>query len=331
MADKPLVSILIPVYGVEKYIERCARSVFEQTYENLDIVFVDDCTPDNSITILKRVIIEYPQRSNQIRIIPHKQNCGIAATRNTLVAAAKGEFIVHVDSDDWMELDAVELLIRRQQETNADIVTAKAYWYQKDKIVDYADGGMSDNKEEVIKGLLELRFSHTLWRRLIRASLYREHSITYCEGVNIDEDLQVVIPLFYFSNSVSYVDAYTYHYWNVDDTSLTLSYLNDYNLQDMSEKSVKMIIDFLKNKNHEYYTYACNSLMWKKQVFLFRAAEKSDKKRYNEIADGIYSLREYWGAIRWDFAPIRWIERSYYRYKVFEPIIKLYRLLRKNI
>ena len=104
-------SILVPVYGVEKYIERCARSIFEQTYHNLDIVFVDDCTPDKSIDLLQRVLEDYPKRKAQTRIIRHAHNRGLSAARNTAVAAAIGTFLTHVDSDDWIELNAVEVLV----------------------------------------------------------------------------------------------------------------------------------------------------------------------------------------------------------------------------
>lgn len=121
------VSILIPVYGVEKYIERCARSIFDQTYQNLDIVFVDDCTPDKRIEILRRVLDDYPERKAQTRIIRHEHNRGLAAARNTAVAAATGTFLTHVDSDDWLELDAVEELVKKQVETGAEIVTGEVY------------------------------------------------------------------------------------------------------------------------------------------------------------------------------------------------------------
>lgn len=79
MENEPYqVSVLVPVYGVEKYIERCARSIFEQTYHNLDIIFVDDCTPDHSIDVLKRVLKDYPERKEQTRIIKHDHNRGLA-------------------------------------------------------------------------------------------------------------------------------------------------------------------------------------------------------------------------------------------------------------
>ena len=88
--NNPLISILVPIYGVEKYIERCARSLFEQTYPNLEFVFVDDASPDKSIEILHQVIKDYPKWDGHISIIHHDKNCGIAATRNSLVNNSKG-------------------------------------------------------------------------------------------------------------------------------------------------------------------------------------------------------------------------------------------------
>ena len=94
------VSILVPVYGVEKYIERCARSLFEQTYEDLEYIFVDDCSPDNSIEILKNTLENYPKRKEQVKIIHHDKNQGLSGARNTALSHATGDYVIFVDSDD---------------------------------------------------------------------------------------------------------------------------------------------------------------------------------------------------------------------------------------
>ena len=126
----PLVSILIPVYQVEDYIERCARSAFEQTYQNLEFVFVDDGSTDSSIYVLKSVINDYPDLKDHIRIIRHPENRGLAAARNTAIKSCHGDFVMHVDSDDWLEPDAAELLVRRQQETEADIIYTRGNYLE---------------------------------------------------------------------------------------------------------------------------------------------------------------------------------------------------------
>ena len=118
----PMVSILVPVYGVEQYIERCARSLFEQTYPDIEYIFVDDCSPDKSIEVLKKTIDDYPQRKPNVRIVRHECNRGLAAARNTAVENCRTEFLMHVDSDDWIEMDCVERCVIKQQEENSDIV-----------------------------------------------------------------------------------------------------------------------------------------------------------------------------------------------------------------
>ena len=111
MEDKK-VSILVPVYGVEKYIKRCARSLFEQTYDNIEYIFVDDCTQDRSIDILEEVLKEYPNRKNQVKILHHAKNRGLSASRNTALDASTGDYLMHVDADDYLHVDAIALLIK---------------------------------------------------------------------------------------------------------------------------------------------------------------------------------------------------------------------------
>lgn len=122
MNQTPKVSILIPIYGVEKFIERCAISLFEQTYQNIEYIFVNDCTKDDSINVLERVINRYPNRKPFVRIINHAQNKGLAGARNTAVANATGEFIMHVDSDDYVDKEIVRKAIDKQLQFDADIV-----------------------------------------------------------------------------------------------------------------------------------------------------------------------------------------------------------------
>ena len=120
------VSILVPVFGVERFIERCARSLFEQTYPDLEYIFVDDGSIDRSIEILQSVVEEYPTRNAAVHLIKHDHNRGLGAARNTALDNATGEFVYHVDSDDYIDRDTIRLLVAKQKETNADIITGNA-------------------------------------------------------------------------------------------------------------------------------------------------------------------------------------------------------------
>ena len=93
------ISIIVPIYNVEQYIERCARSLFEQTYDDIEYVFVDDCSPDNSLNILYEVLNDYPHRISNVKIIRHIENKGLTAARNSGLEVATGDYIAHCDSD----------------------------------------------------------------------------------------------------------------------------------------------------------------------------------------------------------------------------------------
>ncbi len=120
---EPIVTILVPVYGVEKYIEQCVRSLMEQSYEGCRYIFVDDCSPDRSVEILRRVVADYPYREEHVRILSHSENRGLGAARNTLFdSVEEGEYVINVDSDDWVSHTFVEGLVTRAIVTQADAV-----------------------------------------------------------------------------------------------------------------------------------------------------------------------------------------------------------------
>lgn len=177
MKDLPLVSVLLPVYQVEEYIERCARSVFEQTYQNLEFVFVDDGSTDSSIDLLKSVINDYHDLKDNIHIIRHLENKGLAAARNTAIKSCHGDFVIHVDSDDWIEPIAVQSLVQKQQETKADIVYTRGNFLETNESVKIDCRGWSTDKETLLTNFLQDKATICLWSKLIKRSLYTKHAI----------------------------------------------------------------------------------------------------------------------------------------------------------
>ncbi|MBO4605191.1 MAG: glycosyltransferase family 2 protein [Bacteroidales bacterium] len=117
------VSIIVPVYKVGKYIEQCARSVLSQSWPSTEFIFVDDCSPDDSIERLEALIDkEFSSLKESVKIIRKPVNEGLPQARKTGLAAATGDYILHVDADDWVETDAVERLVGKAEETGADVV-----------------------------------------------------------------------------------------------------------------------------------------------------------------------------------------------------------------
>lgn len=227
-----LVSICVPVYGVEKYIERCAVSLFEQTYQNIEYIFVNDCTSDKSIGVLKSVIERYPNRKSHVHIITHEKNRGLGAARNTAVDAVRGEFLMHVDSDDWIDKDCVRLCVEKQIETGADIVSTEILRVRKDKTIVHHIPDYSEIKDFVL-ALINHSIPNNIWGRLIRLSLYRANNIKVEAGVNFSEDLNVMPRLAYFAKKIAIVPQTLYYYECRNQNSYTSSFSEENYLQTM--------------------------------------------------------------------------------------------------
>ena len=205
------VSVLVPVYGVEKFIEKCARSLFEQTYKNIEYVFVNDCTKDDSIKKLQQVLQDYPDRQGQVVIVNHQINKGVAGARNTAIQKATGDYIFWVDSDDFLELDAIELLVNKSVETSADIVIGGAKNVYIDKVVEN-ENHIPENKTVYIQSLLSQKIAPNIWGKLYTRKLWYETGIFFEEGANYGEDFAVIPRLIYYADKVVKLDKKLYNY-----------------------------------------------------------------------------------------------------------------------
>lgn len=208
----PKVSIIIPVYNVEKYIERCVRTLFAQTLDELEYIFVDDCSPDKSIEVMQRVLEDYPARKSQVKLIRHESNQGVSQSRQDGVDAATGEYIIHCDPDDWVELDMYEQLYNKAKETNADIV-----------ICDFIEESLTAQRRPNVqiipsqKEILKLRIAigdfHTgLWNKLVSHSYIKISKIRFHAEISLWEDMAYMVPLLFLSTNIAKVNLALYHY-----------------------------------------------------------------------------------------------------------------------
>lgn len=267
------VSVLIPVYGVEKYVGHCSKTLFGQTYDDIEYVFVDDCTPDNSIAIIQQVLSEYPHREQQVHIIRHDHNRGLGAARKTALEAATGDFVLNVDSDDHLPLDAVEKLVACQQQTGADIVSGNySSHYEDDTIVFHREQHL--NKDVSLKLML---IQHTLlphiWARLIRKTVYTEHGIDSVEGINMAEDMALTPRLIHAAQRVAYVDDSIYFYRDDSSASTFANHL-----------STKHVVSYLKANETLWQYFRLND---KNGDFLFALETGMLNAYYQALAVGI--------------------------------------------
>lgn len=211
MNDNVMVSVIVPVYGTEQYIERCARSLFEQTCDNIEYIFVDDCTPDKSIDKLREVLRHYPHREENVKIKKNIANFGQAEVRNVGVSHCQGQFLMHVDSDDWLDTDVIERCVDKQKTTGADIVAFDRKLYKTGQIVEVPSPETSSSAEFTIQMLRRER-DISIWGMLIRTSLYKDYGITCKKGINMSEDYQTSPRLAYYAKKVAFVHGTFYNY-----------------------------------------------------------------------------------------------------------------------
>ena len=243
MAVRSKVSVIIPVFKVRDFIERCAVSLFEQTLEEVEYIFVDDASPDRSIEILRRALTDYPNRQQQVRILTHEVNKGLPAARNTGLAVATGEYIFHCDSDDFVEREMLAEMYEAAKKANADIVWSD-YYDSYEHNERYLKQPVYHTAHDALCGMLCGRMKYNVWNKLVRKSLYHDYHITFPAGHSMGEDM-TMIKLFSRASKVLYHPHAYYHYvkWNVG--SMTAKYTQKH--LDALEHNVHDIIIYLKN------------------------------------------------------------------------------------
>lgn len=243
------ISILTPIYGVEKYIEQCARSLFEQSYASIEYIFVDDCTPDKSIGILQSLLKEYPERAQQVRIIHHDRNRGVGAARQTALMAATGDYLLFADSDDMLPEDAVEKLTTKAEITHADLVDG-GYREWCDEKAGRLQKPFDVSDEKLLKLLVcQNIITNRLWGRIYKRSLIMEHRIFFEEGINYAEDLFWNAQFMFYGKKVNIDDAV--YYYRTDNENSYNHNISEKNLLSYF-KSTRRLIDFFEQNDTEH-------------------------------------------------------------------------------
>lgn len=246
----PKISIGVPVYKAEKFIERCVISLFEQTYPNIEYVFVDDCTPDRSIEILESIILRYPLREPIVKLIRNTSNLGSATSRNIILDNCTGDFLLWVDSDDYLEFDTIDRLVSIQKHYNCDILGFGVMKHsEKQGAFPYLPY-LFFTPKDMFQAIIERKTHQALWCRLIRRLLFMENNIRFEDGQNVGEDFKVIILLSYYAKKVSSVKEIFYHYNCCNPTSL----MNTFSVEKamMTWHNIDIVKNFFRGKGSFY-------------------------------------------------------------------------------
>lgn len=205
------ISVIVPIYGVEKYIARCAESLFTQTMtDNVEFLFINDSTKDNSIKVLQSIIAKYPHLKSQISIINHSENKGLPTARNTGLSKAKGRYVVHIDGDDFAEPQMLEYLYKAVTDNDADFAWCDYYITFKDKkrIISQP---LFATPMDAVRGMLRGSMKYNVWNKICRLSLYKDNKIFFPDGNAMGEDLTMIMVALH-AQRCAYVNKALYNY-----------------------------------------------------------------------------------------------------------------------
>lgn len=254
------VTVVVPIYNVAKYIERCVRSLFEQTLQDIEYIFVNDYTPDNSMDILARMIEEYPTRKSNVLIVNHKTNLGLACSRIDGIKMASGKYIAHCDSDDWVDTDLYEKMYNKAEETGADITICDFQCeYSSNRKPVKIVTNFNCTPRQALENMHNESFYCMVWRAIFKRDFVIQHNLFPLPHVDMWEDTCVTIPAFYYANKIAKVDDTLCHYFINDQSycansarpklyenrKVTIRYLEEF-FSDKKDIDVHMLIVFWK-------------------------------------------------------------------------------------
>ena len=223
------VSVIIPVYNAEHFIERCARSLFLQTLDEIQFIFIDDCSSYNSIILLKEVLEKYPNRKSTTIIVRHQYNRGVSAARNTGLKYAKGEYIAYCDSDDFVAESMYEDMYNRALNTNADAVLCEFYMHYSYFDNRYVQTVRVKDKISTLRDYITTSWT-LISNIIVRKAVYDLNSITFLEQISYCEDFHLNFRLLYFSNIISQIDR-PYYYYNRGNENSAMHTLGDKHIE----------------------------------------------------------------------------------------------------
>lgn len=242
----PKVSVIIPIYNVEKHMEKCATSLLSQTLDDIEYIFIDDCTPDGSIKVLQNVLEKFPTKVGMVRIERMSANSGQAAVRRHGIQLATGDYIIHCDSDDWVDTDLYEKMYNEAIHSGADVVMCPIRDEYKNHGSTRQMPLLPSKCNEVVENWYKNSVGMFCWNKLVKRSIYTDNNLVPYEGVNMWEDNGLMLRVFYYAKRLSQTDGSVYHYNQANTGAITNGYGR--NAVDQMIRCAKLLGEFFESK-----------------------------------------------------------------------------------
>lgn len=295
-----LVSVIVPVYNVEQYLNKCISSICSQTYKNIEIILVNDGSTDNSGLICD----EYAKKDRRIQVI-HNQNGGVSSARNSGLRCAKGEFVLFVDSDDYIEEKLIEICIKSFKIKRVDMIIFN-YIKETDTGIRLRNSHFKSLKQDIKSSKKKIRFitNNVLqyksgwepWNRMFRTKIIKQNNILFLDGVSFSEDLFFLLKYLLNSSKIEVIKTPLYHYVDRGNSAMNSissipmgdinrlcqnfeTYILDLNTDEYTKKSIKLINEIvIKNELSKLNVFSD-----KGYNFIFEDNIKEDKVGVNQI------------------------------------------------
>lgn len=270
---RPIVSITVPIYKAEKYLRRCIESLTSQTLTNIEIILVDDGSPDRSGEICD----EYAQKDSRIKVI-HKENGGSASARQAGLEISTGVFYTVCDADDWVELDMYEELYNKSKESDADIVISEYYSNYPNGIQKQSSPYVFTTQEQYIEDLMLRKTSVSTCNKIFKLSYLHKFNINYEQGINLGEDSIFIFKILLHPIKIATINKAFYHYQRVMHSE---SYTNKISLKTLSDAEYVHNWKMDNYCNDRYKRAHLHSMI--NLAFIALRTETINKQRYKEI------------------------------------------------
>lgn len=244
--ERVKVSIIVPIYNAERYLKKCAECLLEQTLNDIEILFIEDCTLDESINVIERIVELYPSRKEQVKIIHNEDNQGPLLSRINGLLQANGEYVAFVDSDDWVDTIAFDELYEEAIQKNAECLI---YGYQRhftDRVELCERIFPEKNGVAFLSNIYKHPFEFFMWGVLLKNNeslkllTEKYHKMPIWKGIRMWEDVAFMFPYYYQNNNICYSKKCYYHYNKTNESSA----INTFNIKKVYD--ALMVIDFLK-------------------------------------------------------------------------------------
>jgi glycosyltransferase involved in cell wall biosynthesis len=234
----PAITVIVPVYNAEEYLHKCINSILNQTFSGFELLLINDGSTDSS----GKICDEYANTDIRIKVY-HKENGGVSSARNVGINNSNGDFLIFVDSDDYIETKMLEDMYRNSQITKSDIVGCD--FYQEYENLSIYTSAYFENRQEFLRAVIR-NYWGVMWKILVKNDLYKKNNIQFPKNIDGGEDYFVCINLLFYANKVSCINKAYYHYNRINFNSIMAIQSKAKILHQV--EATKMVEDFLINK-----------------------------------------------------------------------------------